>query len=76
MLREWYEELQKKSYKKRVVEEIDEENGEKVEVMKLNEEIELEGWTGEIKYKTINIYLNILLMFHINILFKLFTNSF
>lgn len=32
-----------RSYKKRVVEEIDEENGEKVEVMKLNEEIELEG---------------------------------
>lgn len=61
--------------KKRVVEKIDEENGEKVEVMKLNKEIELEGWTGEIKYKTINIYLNILLVFPINTLFKLLTNS-
>lgn len=55
---------------------IDEENGEKVDVMKLNEEIELEGWTREIKYKTINIYLNILQLFPINILFKLITNSF
>lgn len=58
---------------KRVVAGIDEVNGEKVEVMKLNKEIELEGLTGEIKYKTIIIILNILLVFPINILF---TNSF
>lgn len=37
---------------------IDEVNGEKVEVMKLNKEIELEGLIGEIKYKIINIILN------------------
>lgn len=61
---------------KRVVAGIDEVNGEKVEVMKMNKEIELEGLTAEIKYKTINIILNILLVFPINILFMLITNSF
>lgn len=55
---------------------IDEVNGEKVEVMKLNKEIELEGLIGEIKYKIINIILDILLVFFINILFMLIMNLF
>lgn len=61
---------------KEVVEEIDEENRGKVEVMKLKEEIKPKGWKGknlELKNET---FIQMLLMFPIGILFKLITNLF
>lgn len=62
---------------KEVVEEIDEENRGKVEVMKLKEDIKPKGWKGKnLELKKWNIYSNRLLMFPIGILFKLITNLF
>lgn len=59
---------------KEVVEEIDEENRGKVEVMKLKEAKRLKR--EKFRIKKWNIYSNRLLMFPIGILFKLITNLF